>query len=49
MQASALKFEAGFPLLKGESVNAFCLFKHEHLEGGLPWHMIFIRPGKTAK
>jgi hypothetical protein len=49
MQASPLQFEAAFPLLKGESVNATCWFKHEHIENGLPWHMIYIRPGKTTK
>jgi hypothetical protein len=49
MQASPMQFEADFPLVKGESINAFCLFKHEHIENGLPWHMIYIRPGKTAK
>jgi hypothetical protein len=49
LQASPLQFEAGFPLLKGESIEATCLFKREHLEAGLPWHMIYIRPGKTTK
>ncbi len=47
LQGTPLKFDQGFPLLKGESVFASCSFTRGlYQEEGFPWHMIFIRAGK---
>jgi len=47
LQASRLIFQARFPMLKGETINASCIYKHS--EPGLdvyPWDVIAIRTWK---
>jgi hypothetical protein len=47
IQASPLLFQANFPLLKGEMVNAGCAFVGTTPEEGTyPWHTIVVRLGK---
>ncbi len=46
--ASPLQFEASFPMLKGETVNAYCIFRSPAAEEGFPWYMIQVRLGKKA-
>jgi hypothetical protein len=44
--APPLVFQAGFPLMKGESINAYIVYASPQQDEGFPWHMIYVRPGK---
>jgi hypothetical protein len=46
LQASPVFFQAGFPLLKGEYVNAYCIYPGPPFEDGFPWYQIIIRAAK---
>jgi hypothetical protein len=47
LQASRLIFQARIPMLKGETINASCTFKHsEAIVDVYPWDVIDIRTWK---